>query len=109
MGVDNQGNTSDVTHLYNPKPLNISESLSFNGNDSKIDIDNIPFNTSQGSRNTIEFSFKYTGGNKNKSLIEWANSNRIMFMSGHFGLNTDAGEIIGVNAKIKVDHFSAIR
>lgn len=61
MGVDNQGNTSDVTHLYNPKPLNISESLSFNGNDSKIDIDNIPFNTSQGSRNTIEFSFKYTG------------------------------------------------
>ncbi|MBL5769012.1 hypothetical protein HV454_15520 [Bacillus sporothermodurans] len=108
MGVDNQGNTSDVTHLYNPKPLNISESLSFNGNDSKIDIDNIPFNTSQGSRNTIEFSFKYTGGNKNKSLIEWANSNRIMFMSGHFGLNTDAGEIIGIPSTALLDKWVSI-
>lgn len=103
--MDHAGNYTVSHHRLVTNTLSVpTDSLKFNGIDSNIKFDTIPFNAKAGEKNTIELWLKWEGDNMDIPLTikgnqaEGGNTNGVSlyFKNGYFGLNANTGDIFGI-------------
>ncbi|MEF2967138.1 LamG domain-containing protein [Paenibacillus sp. M1] len=64
---------------------------------TQFELTDIPVNTLQGAKNTVEF-WMYWDGTNGQMPFSWATGYNLYFTSGYFGFNTLEGNVLGISA-----------
>lgn len=90
--------------------LSQGESIGLNGvrvDDQRVEIKNIPVNTEQGAKTTVQF-WMYWDGSSGVMPFAWDNAYDIYITGSKIGVNTGVGDVLGTtfDGKDKWSHIS---
>lgn len=100
-----------VPTINNEKSTPFEQAYRFDRDvESSFTLDNIPVNTNEGAKNTVEFWMKWDGTGNNIMPLGFHHYD-LYFLNGFFGINTGHGDLIGIsdsNLKNKWVHVAAV-